>query len=182
MAAALLLAGCGKKTRSSDRPASPEKAPADAVSASPLPPAKARANTVSAPVTQPILTVWQEGDQSTAVSRFLEADWSARPLFAAGMALSLSEGQFKALPDADRQLKSSQMMAQVELMKQMASAVAQAGREAAAKGDAAQARKCFTSLKQFGMALDSPDRLRLVQMVGQVSKKMADTELAKMGQ
>jgi hypothetical protein len=66
--------------------------------------------------------------------------------------------------------------------KQLAAAVAQAGRDAASKGDAAQARKYFTSLKQCGTALDSPDRLSLVQFVGQAFKKMSDKELAKIGQ
>ena len=47
---------------------------------------------------------------------------------------------------------------------------------------AAQARKYFTSLKQCGTALDNADRLRMVQLVGQALKKMADAELGKVGQ
>jgi hypothetical protein len=61
----------------------------------------------------------------------------------------------------------------------LAAAVAQAGRDAAAKGDAEQARKYFLSLKQCGTALDRPDSLSLVQLVGRAFKKMADTELEK---
>jgi hypothetical protein len=95
--------------------------------------------------------------------------------------LSLSEDQFKALSDADRQTKSNEMMPQLDAMKQLAAAVAQAGRDAASKGDATQAQKYFTSLKQCGTALDSPDSLRLVQLVGQALKKMSDKELSKIG-
>jgi hypothetical protein len=135
----------------------------------------------SSPVTQPVLAAWQEGDKPRAISLFVDSDWTARPTFASGMALSLSEDQFKALSEADRELKAKEMMAQLDLMKQLAAAVAQAGREAAANGDSVQARKCFTSLKQFGAALNVPDRLRLVQLVGQVSQKMADNELARIG-
>ncbi len=169
MAASILLAGCGKKESASGSSAPPKKQESEAAPA-------------GAAVAQPALTAWQQGDKSTAVSSFLEADWSARPLFASGSTLNLSEDQFKALPAADRQAKSGEMMSQLDSVKKLAAAVAQAGREAASKGDTPQARKCFASLKQCGTALDSPDRLRIVQLVGQAFKKMADTELAKVGQ
>jgi hypothetical protein len=171
MAAAILSAGCGKKNASPGSPATPPKAQADAASAS-----------SAAAVSQPALTAWQQGDKATAIGSFLAADWSARPLFAVGSTMSLSEDQFKALSNADRQAKSGEMAAQLDSFKQLAAAVAQAGRDAVSKGDAAQARKCFTSLKQCGTALDSPDCLRLVQLVGQSLKKRADAELAQIGQ
>ena len=103
-------------------------------------------------------------------------------MFAAGSVLSLSEDQFKALPAADRQAKSTEMTAQLALLKQLAAAVTQAGQDAASKGDAAQARKYFTSLKQCGTALASPECLSLVQLVGQGFIKKVDTELSKIGQ
>lgn len=181
-AASILLAGCGKRLETSGDSVGLAKAPADAAAASPVALADARAATiVSTPVTQPILAAWQEGDKARAINRFLEADWNARPIFPAGMALNLTDGQLKALSDADRQLKTGEMMVQLDLIKQLASAVAEAGRQAASKGDAAQARKCFMSLKQFGAALDTPARLQFVQVVGRVSKNMANTGLAKLG-
>jgi hypothetical protein len=153
----LLLAGCGPKS------ASPSSPPSTA-----------------APVTQAALTTWQQGDALAAVTKFVETDWSSRPLFASGSALSLSEDQFKALSNKDRQAKSSEMLPQVDSLKQLAAAVAQAGREAAAKGDVAQARKYFTSLKACGAALDTSDSLALVKLVGQGLKKRADSEMAKL--
>jgi hypothetical protein len=166
MAATILIAGCGKKSSSS----------------SAMPPT-AQAETVlsSSPVSQPALTAWQQGDKAAAVSNFLATDWSARPLFAAGSTLSLSEAQFKALSDADRQAKSNEMTAQLGSLKQLAAAVAQAGLDAASKGDAPQARKDFTSLKQFGAALESSDYMLIVQLVGKGIEKRGDTELAKIG-
>ena len=166
-AATILIAGCGKKSPSSS--ATPPPAQADAVSS-------------SSPISQPALTAWQQGDKAAAVSRFLAADWSARPLFAADSPLSLTESQFAAQSDADRQAKSSVLTAQLDSFKQLAAAVRQAGSDAASKVDAAQARKVFTSLKQCGTALASPDCLSLVQLVGQGLIKRADTELAKIGQ
>ena len=166
MAATILIAGCGKKSPSSS--ATPPPALADAAS--------------SSPAAQPALTAWRQGDKTAAVSSFLAADWSARPLFATDSSLSLSESQFKALSDAERQTKSTDMMAQIASLKQMAQAVLQAGHNAVSMGDPTQARKYFTSLKQCGTALESPDYMQLVQLVGKAFEKMADTELAKLGQ
>jgi major membrane immunogen (membrane-anchored lipoprotein) len=166
MAATILIAGCGKKSPNSSTP--PPSTPAVAASAS--------------PAAQPALTAWQQGDKASAVSSFLAADWSSRPLFAADSSLNLSEGQFKALSVAERDAKSKEMMAQIATLKQMAQAVVQAGHEAISKGDTAQARKCFTALKQCGLALESPDGMQLVQLVGKAFVKMSDTESAKIGQ
>jgi hypothetical protein len=158
LAVSVLTIGCGKKTS---------------------PPSSTSA--VAAPVAQAAMTAWQQGDKSGAVTSFVETDWSHGPLFAANSTLSLSEDQFKALSNADRQAKSGEMISQLDSLKKLAAAVAQAGRDAASKGDTAQARKYFTSLKQCGTALDRPDCLRIVQLVGQALKKMADTELTKIG-
>ena len=168
VAFSILIAGCDKKNVSIEAPPSPSNEPTNATSA-------------VTPVAQSAMDAWQLGDRSTAVSNYLTADWSARPLFAAGSALSFTEDQFKSLSEADRQVKSGEMITQVESLKRLAAAVAQAGRDAAAKGDSAQARKHFTSLKQCGTALDSPDCLSLVQLVGKGLKKTADSELAKVG-
>ncbi|MGD0744442.1 MAG: hypothetical protein ABSA45_04725 [Verrucomicrobiota bacterium] len=169
LAFSFLLTGCGKKNVP--------------ISTSPSP-SNDQTNTASAAlsVTQPALTAWQQGDKAAAVGSYVAANWSARPLFAAGSPLSLNDSQFKALSDAHRQAKSGELTAQLDSFKQLAAAVAQAGRDAASKGDTAQARMCFTSLKQCGTALDSPDCLIIVRLVGQGLKKRADTELAKLGQ
>jgi hypothetical protein len=74
------------------------------------------------------------------------------------------------------------MMSQIASLKLLAQAVVQAGHDAASKGDANQARKYFTSLKQCGTALESPDCMQLVQLVGKAFVKMSDTESAKIGQ
>jgi hypothetical protein len=95
------------------------------------------------------------------------------------MALSLSEDQFNALQSADHQVKASQLSAQIDLIKQLVNAVAQAGRDAAAQGNIAAAQKCFTSLKQFGAVLQGPDHPRVVQLVGRVSENIGKNELAK---
>jgi len=131
---------------------------------------------------QPALTAWQQGDKAAATARFTETDWSRVPLFPSNSPLRLTEEEFIKLSVAERQSKSPEMMSQLDELKRLAGAVAQAGREAAAKGNATQARKYFVALRQCGTALDSSDRMRLVQLVGQGMKKAAEAELGKLGQ
>jgi hypothetical protein len=133
------------------------------------------------PVIQPILTAWQEGHRSEAVDLFVRANWADRPIFPAGMVLNLTEAQFKSLSDSERQLRGDELTAQLDLVKQLASAVSNAGRNAASTGDAERARQCYSALKQFGVAIDGPKALTLLKMVGQVSIKMADRGLASLG-
>ena len=153
--AASLLAGCGKK------------------SAAPSPPAS-----TATPVTQSAMTAWQQGDKAAAVTSFVGTDWSSRPLFASGSTLSLSEDQFKTLSDWER--RRSEMRPQIDSLKQLAAAVAEAGRDAAAKGDVAQARTHFTALRECGAALDTSDSLALLRLVGQGIKKRAEAEMSKL--
>ena len=154
---ALLQGGCGKQSTSPNAP----------------PP-------TAAPITQPAMTAWQQGDKTAAVTSFVETDWSARPLFASDSVLSLSEDQFKALSNSERQARSSEMLPQIDSLKRLAAAVAQAGQDAAAQGDTAQARKHLTSLEEFGAALDTSNSLALIRLVGQGMKKRADTEMSKL--
>ena len=102
-------------------------------------------------------------------------------MFPPSSVLSLSEDQFKALSMAEEQVKSSQMTSQLDSLKALVRAVIQAGDDALAKGDAAGARKYFTSVEQCGTALDSTNNLKLAQLVGQAFEKRAQSELAKIG-
>ena len=110
----------------------------------------------------PVLDQWQQGDKSAAVKRFTEVDWRSGPLFPGSSPLSWSEEQFKQLPASDRDAKFQQINSETGTLKQLTAAVVQAGLDAAARNDKAQARKHFTSLQQFGEVLDSPDSLGLL--------------------
>jgi hypothetical protein len=162
------LMGCSKKTDLSGTLPSSPKRQGDIASAT--------------PALQSVLTTWQAGDKSAAVSRFVETDWSARPLFTPGSTLSLSEDQFKSLPLADIEVKSKEITPQLRALKELAEAVTQAGRDAAAKKDFARARKHFMSLKQCGEAIESSDCLLIVKLVGKAWRKKADADLAGLGQ
>ncbi len=159
----IALAGCGRRT-------GPSTSPSGSASSATRP-----------AVAEPVLSAWQQGDSAGAIRRFLEADWKARPLFAPGSPLSLTEDQFQSLSAADREAKGAATMAQLDAFKKLARAVAEAGQQAHASGDTAQARKDFVALRQCGEALSSPESMRIVQLVGQALTKMADAETAKLG-
>lgn len=184
------LAGCTETSDSSGKLPSPAKGQQEPVANKPTPPPPPPPPVIvqqeSAPATtsvaEPARIAWQQGDKSTAVSRFVEANWSARPLFAPGSTLSLTESEFMLIPSSERNAKANDAMNQAVGLKQLAQAVLQAGHDAAVKKDSTQARKCFKSVKQCGEALDGPDSLLLVRQIGQFLKKMAGKELAKLEQ
>jgi hypothetical protein len=127
-----------------------------------------------------MISTWEQGDVAGAVKRFLQTDWTARPLFPAESPLSLSEDQFRALSTAERETVSAQVIKQLDTFKALTRAVAGAAREAAARGDTAQARKCYQALQQCGDALSSPNSMLIVQLVGKALNKMAATEATKL--
>lgn len=130
----------------------------------------------------PILSAWQQGDQSDAVRAFSETDWTARPLFEPGSVLVLSEQEYAALPASRRASEDGSMVATMRTFKEIATAVAEAGRDAVAQGDTAQARKYFDSLKECGTALSAPDRLSWIRVHGNGLLKMVDKELERLPQ
>lgn len=163
-----MLAGCSKN----------DSAPEAASPGAP----KSSATSAATPAAEPALAAWRQGDKSTAVNRFVETDWTTRPLFAPGSLLALSEDQFKQLSAGERQSKSAEIVSAAGELKQLAAAVADRARQAAANKDLPQTRKLFSSVKQCGEALDGPQSLTIVRLVGQAFKKMADTELSKLPQ
>ncbi len=132
-----------------------------------------------------ILADWQSGRSTTAVSNFVAADWSARPLFTNGSALNLTEGEFRARiqsmldPEAVASMGTN-LMAEIDPIKRLAAAVGQEGQQAAAQHDYAKARKYFAALQNFGVALDSTNSLGLLRMVGQGLRKRSEIELGKL--
>ena len=162
------FSGCGK----------PSTTPAPATH----PAAQASSRPDGPSTMEPVLSAWQTGDRSAAIKLFVEADWTTRPLFAAGSTMGLSEKQFGALSREQQTKTSAELLEQSKGLKELVAAVRQAGRDAAAKRDIAQARNCFAAIQQCGEALDTPESTGLINLVGRAFKKSAETELAALGQ
>lgn len=145
----------------------------------------------AASAAQPALTAWQQGDRAGAVSTFLTADWTAGPLFAPDSMLSLTEAEFSGqmrplrmpgfMTTGGIEARRVQMTKELATMKQLAAAVAQAGRDAATN-DVALARRHFTSLQRFAAALDTTNSLGILRLDAQAIRKRAERELAALPQ
>lgn len=133
----------------------------------------------TAPTMDVVLNIWRQGNKAEAVNRFLETDWSKRPLFAPESTLSLTEEQLHALSDDDRQSRVKELEGAGDIH-HVAMAVQQAGLDAAKKNDLTQARRCFISLQQCGRALKTSNNQRLLQMFGQAMERIGDTNLEEM--
>lgn len=129
------------------------------------------------PALQEPLSLWKQGDKPAAVRRFVATDWSAGRLFPADSVLSLGEKDFAALSATEREAKGAEMHAVIEDLRNLARAVEDSGVDAASAQDPRQARACFESLRNFGRALDAPQGLLLVRMVGQSIEKKAAKHL-----
>ena len=136
------------------------------------------ANSAPAVAAQPTafekcLSAWATGDQNTAVQDFLEMDLREAKLFSPGSALSLSEPQFAALPQAGREKLSAPMLADLASLKALCTRVKEAGLQARAGGDSAKATKCFDQIMKLGERLDQPSLVVVAQKTGQGLKRLA---------
>jgi len=132
-----------------------------------------------APLDQ-VLASWQQGDQAGAIQRFLETDWKSSSAIGARSPLSHRESELPGMSAAARDKLAKEVMAQLSDLKALARAVRDQG-QAAAGTDPAQARRCFAKLEECGAALDKPEGMKIVQLVGQALRKMAAAQSAKPG-
>ena len=122
------------------------------------------------------ISAWTSGDKAGAVTQFLQIDWTKGKPFSTGSVLHYSEAEFAALPPGTR-TKLDEKMGDITALKELCKQVGQQGRDAAAKGDKAEAAKYFNAINQCGERLDRPDCLVLLQQVGKALKKLAAKEV-----
>jgi hypothetical protein len=87
--------------------------------------------------------------------------------------LGYSEREFVALPRAVNEKLHPQILEEVRRLKGLAQHVRDAANAAASRGDKTRADLYLGQLKACGAALEGPDSLALVQMVGKAIAKMA---------
>src|SRR5215471_16700068 len=106
-AVSILLGGCSKENTSAST------SPSSALE-------QTNATSAAVPIAEPAMTAWKQGDKATAVVKFAGTDWSSRPLFAPGSALSLSEAQFNAFSEGENKARSTELLSQLDSLKQLA--------------------------------------------------------------
>jgi hypothetical protein len=120
------------------------------------------------------MKLWNAGKQDEATAVFLAVDFNRRPLFPSGSVLNYTEKQFMALSRPAAEKLSKQMFEDVPKLKGLCVRVKEIAQSALSRGDKATAEKCTAQLKQCATALDYPDSLALLKLVGKAVKKIAD--------
>jgi hypothetical protein len=120
-----------------------------------------------------VMKLWNAGKKEAAATAFMAVDFSRRPLFPSGSVLNYTEPQFMALPRAAAEKLSKQMLEDISGLKGICALVRDTGRSALDRGDKAAADKCTMQLKKCGDALNQPDSLALLKLVGKAVHKMA---------
>ncbi|MBX3733648.1 MAG: hypothetical protein KF791_13760 [Verrucomicrobiae bacterium] len=132
----------------------------------------ADANAANATMDQ-AMESWRAGQKAKAVEQFVTVDFSKRPLFPAGSILNYSEAQFAALNPAAREKVSQPMLDDVQVIKQIAMQVTQAATDAQAGGNGTRASQYLAQVKRCGEALEHPNSLALLKLVGKALVRMS---------
>ncbi len=157
-----LTAGCGEKNPAHSGPDRNQSSPATA-SATPL---------------EEALSQWQTGNHAGAVQRFIEIDWKSAPAIRAGSTLSRKESDLPGMPAPEREKLVADVIAQLNVLRELAGAVRDHG-VATAATDQELSRRCWSKLDECGAALDRPEGLKILQLTAQAIRKMAAKEGAK---
>jgi hypothetical protein len=90
----------------------------------------------------------------------------------------LSEQQFAALSQEQRDAISPQTEALSKAIRDLAREVVAAGEKLAAAGATDGAKAYFKAVQQFGQALAAPERMLIIQLVGKAIAEFAQDKLS----
>jgi hypothetical protein len=122
------------------------------------------------------LGLWNGGNTSGAVDKFLALDWDAPGLFSSSSPLHYSEAEIVAMSETQREQVMKQALADIQVLKAMAARVQEIRKQALAQKDQAKADQCVQCLQRCGTRLEQPSSMKLLQLVGTSLKKMAARE------
>ncbi len=119
------------------------------------------------------MTLWQGGKKDEAIAKFMAVDFSRRPLFPTGSVLNYTEAQFVVLPQAARDKLATQMNADIRVLKEICAHVRDTAKSVPPGGGSAKSSSYTAQLKKCGDALNHPDSLALLKLVGKAIQKQA---------
>ncbi len=154
-----------------NRPASGEQASSR--------PAEPQTPRPAAPSIGTVLDQWTAGRHEEALSTLMTISESyAAP--ACYRPFDITEPQFVALPQAEREALREKMLAGLVVLRKIARELDRRAREAAAAGDPERAAKLLEVMKRLGAANRGPEVTRLVDLVGQAIEKLAERGLSEL--
>ena len=125
-----------------------------------------------------VLYAWNTGKKGDAVNQFLQLNWQDPAVFQGIPVLSMTEQQFTALPQEQRDRLSQQVQQLSQSFRGMADAVVASTDSFIASNNPAGARARLEALQQFGQALAAPEHLEIIQLVGKSITGLAQDKLS----
>lgn len=124
-----------------------------------------------------VLACWQEDRKQDAAAGFLALDWKASVPFSALPALSLSEGQFAALPQGQREGLAQNALGLSKDIREMTRYFVEQAKAAKAENKLEEAKLYQAGLMELGKILSGNDKLKLIQMIGKAVQGYTQKEL-----
>jgi len=125
-----------------------------------------------------VLAAWNMGKKGEAVNQFLQLNWQDPSVYQGVPVLAMSEQQFAALPQEQRDMMNQQVQQMSQTLRDMARAVVASADSFIASGNAVGARARLEAVQQFGQALAAPERLQIIQLVGKAVVQLAQDKLS----
>ena len=174
MSCPILLAGFG----CSERPSSARVNAESGSPGLPIPPAD------SAPVSRDINAVldrYSAGEYDTSIRMLLElAQSGATPL--SYRPFNLTEKEFIALPQAERDALGEKMVVRLKIMRELARELGQRALKASMPGESTKSAELLMAAKRLGGANQGPEVTLVVDLVGQAIENLADRHLSQLDQ
>jgi hypothetical protein len=124
-----------------------------------------------------ILACWKEGRKQDAAAGFLALDWKNSTPFSALPALSLSESQYAALPQGQRESLAQDALGLTKDIREMTRYFVEQAKAAKAENKLEEAKLYHSGLMELGKILSGDDKLKLIQMIGKAVQGFTQKEL-----
>lgn len=127
-----------------------------------------------------VLTLWETGKKDEAVKQLSAIDWSKPTALAGTPVLRLSEKDFMSLGRKEQQAVMEKAIALVQSVKGVQRHAYALAEEAGTSGDKEAAKEYYEAVLRLAGELSGPDRLKVVQLLGQGLVASAAEKLAEL--
>ena len=162
----LLFTGCSKKEETTDKQVENQNTVETKTSGN--------VNTCSL---DKIIELWDAGQAKDAVDIFVNFSWNSPDLYDKGSIFLLSEKEFVAFSQAERDSISQKSMKMMASLRPLARQVVTEGQTYENEGKTDIARKYFLSVRQCGESLNNDKHLLSVKMVGKAIQELGTKKL-----
>ncbi len=178
------LGGCSEKEDESPESAVPEpnSSPQNSSEETPTPPEE----TGTAPVEasdgslSEAVALWNAGRKDEATKRFLSLDWQDASTLREMPLLTMSEGQFMALPKNERQRHMQETMNLLGTTRKLFFHIASEAERLAGSGNRTEAEQYLGAVRRYGETLSGGAYLELVRMHGKAAMGYAEKKLSEL--